>query len=348
MDLPDADIAIVGDGPAGCIIASLLAEDGWKVALLSTPRAARARACEVLSPPAVRAIGELLPDGLLDTPGVARQCAGIKSKWHSDSVLYQDYYGDSGLVIDRSLFDAGLRSAALGAGASVQRGFCLRSAELAAESVLLEGDADGHTWRLRAKFAVDASGRIASLTRRLGSTRIRFTRQLAFTARSPACSDVMQDVAWFNVESDREQWWTASVAPDGSREFVHYAQPPLAQQIRAGLSQQLRSTCFVGRLAPTGSDALRWTGGVDAGMCIARHVRGHRWAAIGDAALAFDPVSSQGIWNAVSTAASAATAISGFLNSGSVCGLDRYEFQLAATLSNHLRGLRRHLGMGMP
>jgi flavin-dependent dehydrogenase len=344
MSLPDADVVVVGDGPAGCVAARLLAAKGWHVSLLSRPGRGAGRACEVLSPACAGAISGWLPHGLLDTVGVARRCAGIRSRWHHGGLHHQDYPGDSGYIIDRACFDGGLRNAAVAAGALLYPGFDLCTVERTSDAIVLRGHADRQPWSLRARFVVDASGRAATLARRLGCSHVRVARQVAFAARVFAEGAESQNAAgWFDVESGEAEWWTASTAPDGSRDYVYYSRPPRARQGGQSLVQKLLET----RLVPPGGEPPRWAGGTDAGTTFARSVRGERWVAIGDAAAAFDPVSSQGIWNAVASAAAVAPAIGEFLMRGDLRGLERYEFRLSATLSHHLRGLRHHLGRGV-
>ena len=69
----DADVVVVGAGPAGATTAALLARAGLDVVLLDRARFPRAKACaEFLSPQAARVLDRLEVLGEVERAGPAR------------------------------------------------------------------------------------------------------------------------------------------------------------------------------------------------------------------------------------------------------------------------------------
>src|SRR5438132_2959314 len=153
------EVVVVGGGPAGAACALLLARAGVTVSVVDRG-----------APP--RATTESLPPGanpLLETLGIAQHlradghlaCAGNRFAWAEGAPVERDDVFDrfgSGWLIDRSRFDARLRSLAEAAGARWIADVAVLGAAPAGERVELACD-DGR--RITPAFVVDASGRSA-------------------------------------------------------------------------------------------------------------------------------------------------------------------------------------------
>ncbi len=97
----------------------------------------------------------------------------------------------------------------------------------------------------------------------------------------------MSDAGWLDVESDvsrQGQWSYAVSGPNGRRERWAIYRPEQHAMARSRLR-------------------------ADASSALLSHAAGDGWIAVGDAAASFDPVTSQGLANALSTALVAAGAI---------------------------------------
>ena len=136
------------------------------------------------------------------------------------------------------------------------------------------------------------------------------------------------------VEAAEHGWWYTASLPEQRRVLAFHTDSdlPVARALRSpgsllevamnvtGLAAQLKSAGFV-------ADAeIAFTAAHSATL---EPVAGDRWCAAGDAAISFDPLSSQGLFNAMYTGLAAAEACDRRL-SGDVAAFDEY-----------IRGLRR-------
>ncbi|MEV6976869.1 tryptophan 7-halogenase [Kitasatospora sp. NPDC093806] len=332
------DAAVAGGGPAGAVAALVLARAGHRVVLLDgeptvEPPTVEAPATGPASAtPAAFKIGESLPPaarpllrdlGLLDgllAAGHPRS-TGVDAAWgssalHGTSHLF-DPYGH-GWHLDRLRFDAFLRDAAVAAGAEPRHATVLARI---GDRLLVRERGGGAVTELRARWAVDATGRRCVIGRRYGR-RHRQDRLVAAYAvfrdrRSPADRPHPADVeARTVVEAAPHGWWYTTPVPAG-RLVAHLtdadlADPALrtAEGFRRGLA---RTRHVAARLAGhdlAATPVPRWAPAHGLRLSPAA---GPGWLAAGDAALAFDPVSSQGILAALHTGARAGATVAACL-----------------------------------
>ncbi|MES2671846.1 MAG: tryptophan 7-halogenase [Pseudomonadota bacterium] len=323
------DVAIAGGGPAGAAAAIVLARVGWRVLLADTggthrPGATSFKVGEGLPPSARHLLREL---GALDyvLADGHRVSHGTLAFWGSDAPHANDFmfqlHGE-GLQLDRRRFDASLLALAEDAGADI-----VRDAKL---SLAVQADgADIHRLTLRSndvgalvesrivesRWLIDASGRPATLARALGATRIQHDALLAFHMRLAADDDSDRDGRTW-VEAVDNGWWYSVLLPSQERLVAFLCDADLIDRrpllTRVGLwsalaqAPRLFAYCHahghVPSSQPRGADACSShldRAASDAG----------RWLAVGDAALAFDPLSSKGISNALYTGLRGAQAI---------------------------------------
>lgn len=304
MATPVWDVLVAGAGPAGATAARSLAARGLRVALadrLDRP----CRRLEVVSPslrPLLQGLG--IAD-LLDDPGIARACLGIERRWGGAPVQVEDFLahrGSGGHVVDRFALDAALRAKAGAAGAAL---IPLRVMNVAADAEgVVVRFSDGS--ELPAGRVIDATGRAALPARRLGAN---WVCSEALTARLVARRVEAQcdGPRWLRVSGDGGGWRYSVEGPGGRQETWSI------------------------------SKAGKGAGGACADASSARLDRaaGTNWAAVGDAAAAFDPVTSQGLANAFSTGAVAAGMILGGMGGGD--GSDAAAFYSDAVAATHAR-----------
>ena len=309
---------MVGGGPAGAAAALVLAREGWDVVLVEAGAGSAFKIGESLPP----AAGPLLRDlGVLLDSSVALRATGVSSAWGSRSLRSTDFVRDPlgpGWHIDRARFDARLREAARAAGAEVREGVELR--DLSRQGSLWTGrlpaapDAAAAAPTLRARALVDASGLRPAVARRTGARRVRLDRLVAVYARLAAARGDVD--ARTVVEATPDGWWYTALVPGDRRIAAFLTDADL-------LPAALRTPDgFAAALAATEHVAQR-PGPIEAGPHVApaHSARldppcGPGWLAVGDAALAFDPLSSQGITTALYTGLRGAEALSGWLRDG--------------------------------
>ena len=328
------DVAIAGGGPAGAAAAIVLARAGCRVLLADAgtvhrPGAGSFKVGEGLPPSARHLLREL---GALDRviADDHRVSHGTLAFWGNDSPHANDFmfqlHGE-GLQLNRRRFDASLLALAEDAGADI-----VRDAKL---SLAAQADgADIHRLTLRnndasalvenriiesriigSRWLIDASGRPATLARMLGATRIQHDALLAYHMRLAADDDSDRDGRTW-VEAVDNGWWYSVLLPSRERLVAFLCDADLVDRrpllTRTGLWTALaRAPRLFAHCHEHGYEPASQPHGADA--CSSRLDRiasdADRWLAVGDAALAFDPLSSKGISNALYSGLRGAQAI---------------------------------------
>lgn len=278
------DVAIVGGGPAGAVAGRLLARWGYRVVLVEAAPGPRDKVGEVLAPSARPMLDLLgLAGWLDDSPDLARRCPGIASDWggaHLRDFLREP--GGHGWILDRLAFEDGLARRAVAAGVDWRWGHRLRGASCDSGGCTLIASAGGGSATIRAAFALDASGRAGALARRLGARRRTATRRFALDSAHVAAGARPRGSGWVSISAGADGWLYCARGPGERRHGLSFGDAP-----------------------PPAARGRAW----EAGFSILDRVHGDRWIAAGDAAAAFDPLTSQGIPNALASGLAAARAV---------------------------------------
>lgn len=307
------DALVVGAGPAGCSAALNLAPTR-RVVLVDRQPDTPARIGESLPPVAGRLLADM---GLLDAfraQGHA-PCHGVRSVWGGAEPLERDGLRDPdghGWHLDRARFDAWLRRVAVARGAT-----------LVVPASLAGVERDGDGWRvtlgrpegarvLRARVLIDASGRTASLAHRLGARRRVLDRLVCAWVHGRATGAPAQ-AGLGSIEAVADGWWYSAPLPGGRRMLAFHtdADLPAARGVRSvdGLMAAARTSVETAALLEACGFVADGLAGFTAAHSTALHpAAGPGWFAAGDAVLGFDPLSSQGILNALHTGLAAAEA----------------------------------------
>jgi flavin-dependent dehydrogenase len=172
----DADVIVVGGGPAGSVTAALLAERGHQVLLLDKARFPRHKACsEYVNAAGVRLLVELGLEGELAALGAHRMEAMLLHA-PSGRRFLADYAaaepGAAALGLSRLRLDALLLDRARAAGAEVREGAHVRDLVVVAGCVQgVEATIGGVRETLRAPLTIGADGRHGVVARSLGLDR---------------------------------------------------------------------------------------------------------------------------------------------------------------------------------
>ena len=310
------DVAVAGGGPAGLVAAILLARGGARVAVSSAPARRFPRPGETLPGAGLRLLAGLgLPAPAEDGPH--RRLTGIATAWDGDPVETDYLRSPDGpaWLLDRPAFDGALADSASAAGVRLLPG-----------PVLAERLDGG--WRLgevSAGFLVDSTGRSAALARRLGArTRIEHDLIALWAVAEGEAPPRLERPL---IERTGDGWWYSVRLSEHRTYAAFHTMADLAARARSAEQWEARlaSTRFLAPHlalagpfgAPRGSPA----GGARLEPC-----RGIGWAACGDSALAFDPLSSQGVLGAMAGGHMLAEAL---LAGDRERGLAEYEARLA-------------------
>jgi len=303
------DILIIGGGIAGCIAAISLI-DSYQVTLVDKLLEPTERIGESLAPASQRILEQLdLLEGLENRVGILYQKnAGMQSYWGSDQVhLADDLRNPDGFVknLDRQAFEIYLRSAAETRGVNCLWGSRLHSSHYENsrwQVQLRASDASLSASAIAASFVIDASGRQSHFARSLGIKRKVEDKLVACWVILPN----NRTNTMSTISASENGWWYSAVVPGGKRVVAFHTDADLVAK------NELKTTASFLELAKQNpvmlsllnghENAIAFKGSVAANSTKLEQVAGQQWVALGDAALSFDPLSSQGMYNAMAGA----------------------------------------------
>jgi flavin-dependent dehydrogenase len=304
-----ADVVILGGGPAGLSTAAALARRGRAVVLLERGEYAAARAGETFGGEVRPLLQEL---SALELFAAVEQVPfrGVRSAWGSAALESRASIVKplgEGFHVERAQFDAILARCAVAAGAAVHTGAGVCSVE-ATESGFRVASASGV--EVAARLLVDASGRGASASAAvLGASRwISFDRLVAvvaiFAPRAPPEPELL-------LESAEQGWWYAVPQPGGALLVALLTDADLAvpagprAELPARFADALSRTVHIQALVDgTAAIAAPRLVRADSGFLLSD--RGERFRAVGDAAFACDPLAGDGVARALRSGLEAA------------------------------------------
>ncbi|HEX8396258.1 MAG TPA: FAD-dependent monooxygenase [Pyrinomonadaceae bacterium] len=354
--IPDIyDAVIVGGGPAGAAAAIELARGGRAVLLLDRENETTFKVGEALPSACNRILRDLgawesfLADKHL--PSYANLAA-----WNQDTLESVDFIFDPnghGWHLERGRFDAGLRSVARNYGAVVSTGAKM-------ERLLFEPGTENQ-WCLRyalhnrekievcCRWVVDASGRRGAIVRQLPVRRLAFDQLAACFAVFEQSKDKFaaeDEDSRTLIEAAPDGWWYTALIPQNRRVVCYFTDTDLSvpqrnlprttkkflsllaetKHIREVISERNYRLCSVLQRASANSTRLT-------------NFSGPGWLATGDAAMSFDPLSSQGILTGLYSGMLAGQTLNNFF-SGEAYSLIHYEERLATIFDAYLANLQ--------
>ncbi len=223
------------------------------------------------------------------------------SRWGSDEVVELDSFRDpdgAGWRLDRARFEADLRADAVARGARLVVPTTVLGLKRLADRWEIALDT-GKT--VSARQVVDASGRQSRLVRPFGQRRIVMDRLACVyqRVRQRGAADPST-----YTQSTPEGWWYTAMLPDGYRIVAFHGdsdQPSIRTLMREGpLAVGVQTDGLadeIGSFEPASISSPQ----VCAANSAAGSSAGEGWFAAGDSAIALDPLSSQGLFNALVT-----------------------------------------------
>ncbi len=316
------DVVIVGSGPAGSATAITLAKYGQRVLLVERQRSSSFKLGESLPPNSIGLVKHFLgnPEDTERQPPGLFSTAGNVSIWASEQADIADFFFTStghGLCIDRLAFDEALRANAVAAGATLRKGVSFQSCARIADGSFnwqLTFTSDTGMRQDRARYLVDCSGRQAVVAKTLGVPTVENDDRLFAYAQWFSCAGEDDD-RYTRIEAAPDGWWYSNRLPSADhaetgRLVVFHSDKDLPAvrlaTSRQGFDQLLDGSTHI-------SPLLRAKGYRPRGIIRGAPANGQRlrdfcgdaWMAVGDAAQAYDPLSSQGIDKALRTASHA-------------------------------------------
>jgi flavin-dependent dehydrogenase len=288
-------ILVTGAGPSGCAFAITAARRGHAVTLVDEGRRRPPWTGESLPAGGRELLESVFGAGVLDGQAVSH---GTAAAWGSPELAAHDFmahWSGMGWHVDRTVLDPRLHAACADAGVDMRVG--------------------GTVDRIDSEWVIDATGRAGAIAARRGAQQQRFDDQIALVATVPDLGGERVTT----VESCKAGWWYSQPVGNGDRVIALITDADLVDVARRD-----------GQAGPVGLDrADIWSRHLAGTEHIRRHVEtlpaevaaypagatmrdpivGEDWLAVGDAAVSFDPMSSQGLITGVVMAAHAAIAL---------------------------------------
>jgi flavin-dependent dehydrogenase len=335
------DVVILGGGPAGCATALALGRLGVsRVLVVEAGRYDAVRIGESIPPNTRIVLAQLgvWEDFLKEDH---EPCLGSCSSWGADALGYNDFLFNplgNGWHLDRRRFDAFLARTACERGATWYTGTRFEACERSADGFQLRLGGDAQTRSLGARFVVDATGMRSCFARHMGAGRRFLDQLLCVTAffELPGSANFSKLTM---LEAVEYGWWYAAKLPNRRLAVAVASDPEIIKR-----NALRRRDDWLGHLEETNHIAVELAGcrflDHSQTICAAPSflldtVAGHGWLAVGDAACAYDPISSQGIHKALADGVHAAQAIAACLG-GSDVGLGEYRSSVASRFAQYL------------
>jgi flavin-dependent dehydrogenase len=320
------DVVVVGGGPAGlsCALALRKYAPEYRVAVIessdfSTPRIGEHVSAAFLPLVEYLGLGESFRSSAAHIESFS-----VRTSWGSDAIVARDsitHWAGEGFLLDRQDFDVTLAEAFVS-----QQGHLYPSSRVTS----IKKHPDEGTYRLElrhrskrrctldTRFVVDATGRNASIARRFGARVDRkddlvgVSRRFELDPEKPPRQELL-------IESTPDGWWY-SAPLSGNRRVVTW----MTDVTNWRRTKQGGLEAWNVELAKAQHTNRELLQAVAADSSI--HVRpaqtqitnpptGEGWLAVGEAAVAFDPLSSLGLGFAVHSGSHAAHGIARMLDS---------------------------------
>lgn len=297
------DVAVVGGGLAGAASCISARQHGLRVAWVA-PEAAQTPLGDSLSESANAIVRSLGVAHLLESAEHRPQNT-LFSAWGSARLgerhAITSPFG-AGYVLNRTVFQAAMRRSAE-TGTTVWNAPCVACKPENGGWNLTLASGGG----VQASALVDATGRAARLGRRF-TTLHRLDRLVALATHVVPSSRLITPTPATLIEADENGWWYAALIATGMISLFYFSDPDLLP------AQPARSPATLQALVANTRSVARWLDELDvrytepvrlasAGTtwleAAAGCEHGAYWLAVGDAAMAFDPLSSHGMTSAL-------------------------------------------------
>lgn len=313
-------VAVVGSGIAGPAAVLALARAGLSVQWIAPePDPGVVPIGETLAPAANPILARLGLAGIAEA-GAHRRSNTTLSSWGREQLVDRNailHLEGPGLVLDRRQFEADLRKAAAAAATPCATRLAGAAPVDGKWTLTLE---TGET--LDAHAVIDASGRAAVIGRG-HADRHRADQLVAAHAFLTQIDDTVEPTEAVLIEAVESGWWYAALLPDGTLSVAYFTDPDLLGESPSRdidtWKRLIAGTRYIGRWIEDAGFAVEAPPRLSSAGTTwltppAGRVESAPWMAIGDAAAAFDPLSSHGMTTALWAGERAASTLSAALS----------------------------------
>ncbi len=338
-------VIIVGGGPAGLATALTLAARGIPYALVEAQATPVQKPGEAIPPNARPLLRQLGLEKLM-LAKEHHQYYGNKSCWGSEMLVQEEFMKmlhQHGYLLDRKHFEAQLRALAKRGEGTFYEAYRCRRLSRKGDGFVVTINNGETTQTLSADYLVDATGRKASLCRHLGIATNELDQQFALTLQMQLSTPVAQQIY---IEATKKGWWYAAPMGKQSLSLMFFTLkellPPKLSQVDF-LKTQLNASPLMTELTKAAAFDQAAIKLMPAGTSRLDQPYGHRWLAVGDAAYAYDPISSYGITSGLASGYYGAHALAATIH-GDQEALSVYHYLMENAFQAYLQKLHVHYG----
>lgn len=326
-------VIIIGGGPAGTTSAISLLNQGVKDILILEAGAYDKFVIGESIPPQSKNIlsqlgiySDFLKENHLPSYGVCSYWGNGK-RGYNDTVLSP--YG-SGWHLNRRKFNQFLSQKAVEAGAELATNTSFKDSKREGDLHIVSYEKDGKTECVTAQFVIDASGSRSVFAKKQGSIQLN-GEPLVCLGRRFKLEGKEEVSSLTRIETTPTGWWYAARLPNNEILVTLYTN---AENVKKDELQKPENWTADLHRTLSIMDGIHEPNALDSkikgfkvqSFCLNKSA-GSNWLAVGDAASAYDPLTSRGIHKSMSNALFAAELISKFF-SDSVFDSKQYDLRI--------------------
>jgi flavin-dependent dehydrogenase len=332
-------VAVIGGGPAGLATAVALARHDVGTTVIERTNYDTIRVGEHLPPSVKPLFTSLGMSSILDN-GQHLPCPGVRSAWGGNEIIERDYLfhpNGEGMNLSRPGFDRAFAAHAHAIGVVVAIGSRVVRICRPTNAWEISYLQDHQLRQIAADFIVDATGRSASIGKRMGSRLLIYDSLIGIIGQATPATE--ERSIW--IEASEIGWWYSAALRPHKLMLVFMTDSDLFDSSilgrYAGWNKYLRSSMTCERVHRQQSHELHVRSARTQRLDV---INGDAWLAVGDAAMSFDPLSSEGISKGVEWGRKAARAITATLKGDRLAArlyADETERAFATYLRQHKR-----------
>ncbi len=321
-------VGIIGGGPAGLSAALYLRQIGVQAIVFEKSSNAEYRAGEHISPECKPLLQKLkIPESIVRDN--AAPCYAVSGTWGDDKLFSNDsifnVYGD-GFILSRPDFDNALLVFAKSSGVVIKANMRVTDISKINEKWCIRYKGNTGNSAVLTDYILDASGKSTKNFNQLVTKKAKYDDLIGITClckdrrtRAPARASI-------HIEATKMGWWYTAIRRDNMLVATFMTD---ADIYRKNIEKEERLWECINTSINTKSIILKYKK-IDKIFVSPAQSQMHTkmaddfFLAIGDAAWSVDPLSSQGIYNALSMGIDAAKSIFAHAN-GSVLALNEYQ-----------------------